>query len=42
VDVIAINPWGLVAHILKKYENNAELLEYEKAPFLDLHYVVEE
>ena len=40
-DIIEINPWGLIRHIMKKYENNSELLQYAKAPLLDLHYVVE-
>lgn len=38
-DVIEINPWGLVQHILDKYKGNDALLQYEKAPLLDLHYV---
>jgi hypothetical protein len=36
--IIEVNPWGLIHHILDKYEGNDELLQYEKAPLLDLHY----
>lgn len=35
-DAIFINPWGLIRHILKKYENNVSLMESIDAPMLEL------
>lgn len=40
LEVIIVNPWGLVEHILKKYEGNASLLEGPDAPLLPLSYTV--
>jgi hypothetical protein len=40
-EVIIVNPWKLVSHILQKYEGNIELLEYAPAPLLPLRYVIE-
>jgi hypothetical protein len=40
-DVIIVNPWKLVSHILQKYEGNIPLLEYAPAPLLPLHYIIE-
>lgn len=35
-DAIFINPWGLIRHILKKYENNVSLMQGVDAPMLEL------
>jgi hypothetical protein len=39
-DVIIVNPWKLVSHILQKYEGNVPLLEYAPAPLLPLNYIM--
>jgi hypothetical protein len=36
LEVILLNPWGLIAHILEKYERNPSLLEGADAPLLPL------
>lgn len=36
-DVIILNVWGFVDHVLTKYEGNQEILEYVPAPLLLLH-----
>lgn len=39
-DVIIMNIWGFVDHVLKKYDGNQEILEYVPAPLLPLHRIV--
>src|SRR5438445_6888883 len=34
--VIYLNPWGLVSHIMKKYEGNIKLIEKADAPLIPL------
>ena len=41
-DVIIVNPWGFMHHVLQKYSGNTSLLEYASAPLLPLHYLVED
>lgn len=39
-DVIIVNPWKLITHILGKYKGNTEILSYAPAPLLPLQYKV--
>lgn len=41
-DVITINPWGFISHVLAKYQGDLALLEYAPAPLLALHLLVED
>ena len=40
-EVIIVNPWGLITHILNKYKDNMSLLEDLDSPLLPLQYMIE-
>jgi len=41
-EVIYVNPWGLVSHIMDKYKNNTKLMEKSGAPLIPLYYIIED
>jgi hypothetical protein len=40
--VLEINPWKFCDHVLKRYESNAPLLSFSKAPLLSLHVLIDD